>query len=345
MHRDIEFLLLGVVLSLSGSVAFGAGGTETAPIPNVDKSVTTGLDYLAAHQGKDGSFADRGPRIAITSLGLLAFLSAGETPGLGKYGSVVRGAIDYLVQQAPADGFFGKLDGSRMYGQAMTTLALAEAWGVERSDSRRARIADVVKNAANLIVGAQRVNKTAPFAGGWRYEPNSLDSDISLSGWNLLALRACGGDGLEIPDDSAARSIAFILRCHRIGGGFSYQPASGDISIASTGAAVLCLYLLNGSAGPEQADGLKYLREHPVDDQTRFPYYAMYYLVHAAIQSQDNGVAASSNQALERLTKMQLPDGSWPQSKSGEEPGTLYATAMALLTLEAPYKLLPVYQQ
>jgi Prenyltransferase and squalene oxidase repeat len=346
--RYCKAITIALALSAAAGWSIAApipGNVTAATSPNVDKSVVRGLDYLATHQKKDGSFTDQGPRIAVTSLGLLSFLSAGETPGLGKYGSMVRSAIDFLIQQAPADGYVGKLDGSRMYGQAITTLALAEAWGVEQSDSRRARIRTVVTNCARVIIEAQKVNKPPQFAGGWRYEPQSADSDVSLSGWNILALEACLGDGLEIPRDSAVRAVAFVLKCHRSEGGFSYQPGGGDISTSSTGAAVLCLYLLNGGAGPERADGLKYLRDHPVDDQARFPYYAMYYLAHAAVQSQDVGAIASSNQALERLMKMQQPDGSWPQSKSGEEPGVQYATAMAILTLEAPYKLLPVYQQ
>jgi hypothetical protein len=309
-----------------------------------DKAVGRGLAWLASQQKKDGSFTDQGPRIAITSLGLLSFLSAGETPGAGKYGSVVRSSIDYLVQQAPPDGYFGKLDGSRMYGHAIATLALAEAWGVEQTDSRRARIRDVLKNAGKVIVEAQRVNKPAEFDGGWRYEPQAADSDLSLSGWNLLALQACQQDGLEIPGDSVSQAMAFIVKCHRKEGGFGYQPG-GEITAGSTGVAVLCLYLWNTGGSEVRADGLKYLKEHPVDDQTRFPYYAMYYIVHAAVQSEDDTIRSSSNQALERLIKMQLPDGSWPQSKSGEEPGVFYATPMAILTLEAPYRLLPVYQQ
>ena len=71
----------------------------------------------------------------------------------------------------------------------------------------------------------------------------------------------------------------------------------------------------------------------------------MYYSVHAALQAEEPAGAAMIDRTLERLIRMQQPDGSWPQSKSGEEPGVIYATAMAVLTLEAPYRLLPVYQR
>ena len=42
---------------------------------------------------------------------------------------------------------------------------------------------------------------------------------------------------------------------------------------------------------------------------------------------------------------MQLPSGAWPQSASPEEPGEVYATAMAVLTLSVPNQVLPLYQK
>jgi prenyltransferase beta subunit len=336
----------GVLIVLGTVILFDtARGQETGAAPNVDTAVSRGLEYLAAEQKPDGSFTDQGPRVAITGLALLGYLASGDTPEIGKYGSTVGTAIDYLLKQAPADGYFGKVDGSRMYGQAIVTLALAEAWGVVENDARREKIRLVVTKSAEVILNGQKVKKPAPFNGGWRYEPQSVDSDLSLSGWNVLALRACLDDGLDIPADSATSAVAFVIRCHRKEGGFVYQPGSGDPSIASTGAAVLSLFVLNAGPSTERTDGLKFLREHRIDDQTRFPYYAMYYSVHAALQAGEAGGEVNIDQTLERLIKMQQQDGSWPQSKSGEEPGVSYATTMAVLTLEAPYHLLPVYQR
>jgi len=40
-----------------------------------------------------------------------------------------------------------------------------------------------------------------------------------------------------------------------------------------------------------------------------------------------------------------LPSGAWPQSTSPEEPGEVYATAMAVLALAAPDQVLPLYQK
>jgi hypothetical protein len=52
-----------------------------------------------------------------------------------------------------------------------------------------------------------------------------------------------------------------------------------------------------------------------------------------------------SRAAQQRLLRTQLPSGAWPQSTSPEEPGEIYATAMAVMTLSVPQRVLPLYQQ
>src|SRR5207237_2742973 len=140
----------------------------------------------------DGSFDGGAPKVAMTGLALMSYLAAGHAPDDGHFGPTVRHAVDYLVRAAPEDGYFGKLDGSRMYGHGIVTLALAEAYGVEPDPANRARIHAIVGRAVAIILKAQDVPKDAAHAGGWRYDPGSIDSDLWLSGWTILALRAGG---------------------------------------------------------------------------------------------------------------------------------------------------------
>src|SRR5258708_33902251 len=77
--------------------------------PAHEAVVNRGLDFLAAHQNRDGSFgATQKP--ALTGLALLSFLSAGHTPDVGKHGAVVRSAIGVLLNAAQPDGSFGRDD-------------------------------------------------------------------------------------------------------------------------------------------------------------------------------------------------------------------------------------------
>jgi hypothetical protein len=59
------------------------------------------LAFLAKSQNPDGSFdraGDINRRAEITGLSLLAFVSAGDAPDLGKFGSAVRAATNNLMQ-------------------------------------------------------------------------------------------------------------------------------------------------------------------------------------------------------------------------------------------------------
>jgi hypothetical protein len=93
------------------------------------------------------------------------------------------------------------------------------------------------------------------------------------------------------------------------------------------------------------AAGAKFLRDHPIADDTRFPYYAMYYATQAAHQADGETWSFVWRSVQERLLRTQLPSGAWPQSASPEEPGEVYATVMAVLTLSVPNDVLPLYQR
>jgi hypothetical protein len=320
--------------------------------PKLDSSVVRGLDFLEKKQNADGSFESSGPRIATTGLGLMAFLAAGHEPDVGRYGANVRKAVDLLVAKSPDDGYYGKVDGSRMYGHGIVTLALAEAYGLEPDLQRRTKMYAVLKKAVKVILDAQAVKKGDPHQGGWRYEPTSADSDLSLTAWNALALRAAGSAGIDVPKESTDEAIAFVLRCWRADQKrFAYQPG-GEGLPAMTAVAILSLRLLDAGNRPELAPAGKSLAERPVDD--RYHYYSLYYATQAAHQL-DESRALGTPQAsawntiakpiVDRLLSTQQDDGGWPTSPSTEEPGRIYTTSMALLTLTVPYQLLPVYQK
>jgi hypothetical protein len=314
----------------------------TAP-PGVDAAVQRGLAHLAKKQNPDGSFEAGENKVAVSGLTVLAFLACGHTPDAGRYGLVVRGGVDFLLAQAQPDGYFGKSHGKGMYDQGIVALALAEAVGVEPDPARRQRIhAELAK-----AVEAQAVQKPDPHAGGWRYDRKSGDSDLSLSGWNALALRAARDVGVDVPKDAVQKAVGFVLKCYNANDkGFSYQ-AGGGAQVGPTAIGILSLYLLEGGERAELAEATKYLAAHPVNDGTPFLYYSMYYATQAANQAGGAAWGAVSKATFDRLVAAQVKDGpeagSWP--KSAQEPAGQYSTAMAVLTLAVPQRLLPAYQR
>ena len=99
------------------------------------------------------------------------------------------------------------------------------------------------------------------------------------------------------------------------------------------------------AADRPEVDAVKFLIEHPVKDDTPMPYYSMYYATQAAFQAGDPAWPPVWKVTLDRLLGSQMKDGGWPQSRNGEEPGRVYATSMAVLTMSVPQRLLPIYQR
>lgn len=330
--------------------------------PKLDEAVGRAVAYLARQQRPDGTFDHQlkpdgqdapagGHRRAVTGLCLLAFLSAGHTPDLGHYGPAVRRAVDALAVAVPDDGYVGGRDEKPMYTQAIVTLALAQAYGVEPTAEKRAKQHAALKRLVAVILKAQAVRKDAPHAGGWRYARDAPDSDLSLSGWNALALRAAGDAGVPVPPEALRRAADYVAACRAtdgVGPAFAYQPG-GAVQTGTTATGVLCLYLLEHDPRPEAVDAGRTLVRRPADAKALGGYtsYGTFYLVQAAGQAGDDVWAAVARPALDRLVKAQQPDGGWAKDwpTASEEPGRVYRTAMATLTLTVPYRVLPVYQR
>ncbi|HSV16613.1 MAG TPA: prenyltransferase/squalene oxidase repeat-containing protein, partial [Tepidisphaeraceae bacterium] len=258
---------------------------ETTLPPKLDESVDRGLTFLSRQQNADGSIDGGGPRVAMTGLSILSMLASGHTPDVGRYGLTVRRAIDFELRQMPENGYIGKVDGSRMYGQGIVTLALAESLGVETTEAGRQRIRVAIGRAVKVILAAQDVPKDVNSAGGWRYEPTSVDSDLSMSAWNALALRAAADVGIDVPRERAQRAVAFVLKCYRADqNGFAYQPGQ-NATESMTAVGVLSLYLLNAGENDVLTRATPQLAVKLPNDQTRYAYYAMYYVTQAAFQA------------------------------------------------------------
>ena len=66
-------------------------------------------------------------------------------------------------------GYFGDNDGSRMYGQGIITLMLAETLGMGIDDKQDATIRRRLQKGVELILRAQAVTKSdKSHEGGWR---------------------------------------------------------------------------------------------------------------------------------------------------------------------------------
>jgi hypothetical protein len=343
-------------------------GEEPLP-PSVDWSVARALSYLARQQQPDGSFSgfdDSGPRAEPAAEALLAFLAAGQTPSAGRDALVVRGAIDFLVRQLPDDGEFGRADGSGARGQALITLALAQAYGMEGGSAGAAAAAaqqrctalrEALDKSLRAILAMQ--DTAPPHPGGWKAEGHS-EPDLATTVWMALALRGLRDAGWEVPREATQRATAFVRSCARprpprAQEGYA-SPGTPGPTAASTAAALATLLLLDEANPGEVKDALKVLADKRVEADASNPtaddYYRSLYAVSLAIWL--NGDPAAPNAApaaavawkatRDALVPKQAEDGSWyPLRPPPVGLGTVPATAQAVLALTVGYRLLPAY--
>ncbi|MGE5611738.1 MAG: prenyltransferase/squalene oxidase repeat-containing protein [Bacillota bacterium] len=321
---------------------------ETHP-PGLDGAIDRGLAFLQKQQKADGSFDAAGPAHAMTGLAILAFLASGHTPDVGKYGLVVRSAVDWLLKQNPEGGYYGR-DGGQMLSHCLVTIALAEVYGTETEERQRARVRMTLESALKVIFAEQDVKKDHDSVGGWHNESQASDSDLAVTGWCLMAMRACQNVGLIVPKQRFDRAMGFVLRCYRVEqSGFAYTP-SDEPSAAMSAVALLSMYWLNESDRDEASAALWFIVGRPMRQEMPFWYQGLYAVALAAFEAGDPVWPIIWKRTYEQLMPVQRKDdGSW-RSKPGEaggddRRGRFYSTAMACLALSIPLRLLPIFQR
>ena len=179
----------------------------------IDQAVQRGVKFLLKIQRNDGAIADKSHDVAMTALSVMAMASIGMTPSTsGQRGRAMDRAIELVLDHDHQDarGYFGDSDGSRMYGHGIITLMLTEMLGMGSTREQNGRIHKSLVNAIKLILAAQDVSKPDNLQGGWRYSPSSRDSDLSVSVWQLMALRSAKNDGVDVPGQAIDQAIEFL---------------------------------------------------------------------------------------------------------------------------------------
>ncbi len=318
----------------------------------VEEAIDHGLEYLAEQQKEDGSWA--APHLegntGIVSLGVMAFLASGYTPGTGPYGDVIDRGIDFILDNAQENGMLLGTATSHgpMYSHSISTLMLTEVSGMVIDRQRQQRIDEVLPKAIGLLLSAQQVRKREDHQGGWRYQTDSTDSDISCSGWAMMALRSARINGAPVPAESIEQAVRFVLNCRHPSGGFLYMPGSpGSPGLARTGTGLLCLKM-GGRRGDEAcaAAGDWILQNLPDTFGGLWFYYAIYHCSQGMFQLGGDYWVQWAEHMYDLVLPNQRDDGSWPTTTGGEQrAGANYATAMAVLSLSVPLRQLPIYQR
>ncbi len=356
------------------------GGTAESEV-----AVRRGLDWLARHQAADGHWGpdvlharpdgrckegDVCPgggsehRVALTGLAVLAFQAGGHYDfNNAEYSECVRHGLDWLAAHQRPDGCLVDPDhgtgACNMYEHGIAAFALADACEMAASLQREPfdRYRQATQKGVEFIHYAQRDD------GGWRYtEDRHGASDVSVSGWQVLALKtARRAEISEVSQDCIARMEAFFRRCEdRASGRTFYQPGYNLPSDAPTAIGMLVhQFILEEPDSPLVASGANYLANE-ADLAFKFgrkqpkkrnfaaapgDYYTFYNGTLAMFQAGGQPWKRWNDVVRDTLVDRQCGEdegcrrGSWdPLGRWSPEGGRVYSTALAVLTLEVYYR-------
>jgi hypothetical protein len=206
--------------------------------------------------------------------------------------------------------------------------------------------------AIDLTLKSQAVKKDGQYQGGWRYQPESPDSDLSISVWQVMALRSAKNAGIEIPAGAIDSAVAYLRSSYRSGrdargrldfaSGFCYTPG-GRPTYSSASAGMLAMQVCGQYDAEEVKGTAEWLMtmHAQLKLNEQYFYYGTYYYAQAMYQYGGKHAEHARREVARILAPQQQKDGSWPRS----EGGAVYSTTLAVLSLSVKYHYLPIYQR
>lgn len=340
--------------------------------PESEAALQRGLAWLAANQGPEGNWDSND--LGLVSVGALAFLSAGHTPGIGRYGQTVDRALGFVLRNAKPSGLLNIADPQRdMYNHGLSTFVLGQAYGMTND----ARISPVLDRALRLIANTQCHD------GGWDYRarPQAQGHDLSLAVMQAKALRSAVDSGLEVPPEVIELAIKSVREHYTakdakyrgkrggveeqsVPGQFTYSKGGGA-TVAMAACGVVCLQEF-GQYDDWRIDKSMEVVVKAIDDlkpsggrekgaraANPFDAYTLYYVAQALYQVGGDRWTKSYPKLRDQLVASQVVDaksakrsGYWPSGGHvGGSAGELYATSVACFVLAIPNRYLPILQE
>jgi hypothetical protein len=315
-------------------------GTLEMMTAETDDAIKKGLLWLAGQQNGDGSYGSGAYRgnIAVTSLAGLAFLESGSTPTRGPFAANIDKALKYVLENTSPSGFVSVANAAThgpMYSHGWGTLFLAECYGM----TNRADIREKLEKAVRLIVESQNRE------GGWRYQPQPNDADVSVTICQINALRAARNAGVFVPKETIESCIKYVKLAQNSDGGFKYMLTGGGSAFPRSAAGVVALQSAGNYDGPELDRAFAYLRQFTPAAGVGSPrfshyFYGHYYAAQAFWIRGGDDWGAWFPAIRDELLSKQQDQGNWSDSVGND-----YGTSMALIILQIPNNYLPIFQR
>ncbi len=315
--------------------------TSTSP---ADKAIEKALQWIRTEQRDDGSLSKK-YATCMTAFGIMAHLAAGITLDDIEHAAWMRRSVSFILTQQAPSGYFGRHDRSRMYGHGVVTLTLAEAIGMCNDETIEKKMSRALEKAVALTIQAAQIEKKVPHHGGWRYQPNSHDSDMSLSGWQLMSLHAVQQVGIPVPEKVIRNAVAYAKRHITENGGVGYNTPGDHPALRGLGLLALAI-------GGEDEDPLADMIAQRIVQQRlawrgdHF-FYRAYYESVGLSRARPDIWSEYGPHVRQLLVEHQRKNGTWasPPGSNEHVHGEIYITTMAVLALAVDRHLLPAYQR
>lgn len=319
-------------------------------VPAAETSIEKALHWLAEIQNADGLWGcekSGAPSTAITGLSILAFLASGSTIEEGPHAAHIRRAVERLMAIQTRSGQITRFDSTGMgifYDHSCATLALAEVYGTRRISEEFDDLRDALHQALRFVYTVQNDD------GGWGPAGRGSRSDLAITCNVWMALRAAHNAGLAIENASAKRVEQFVKKCALPEGGFTDHPQmNGDAGrmFYPTSAGLRILYGMGRGDWREVERGTAALLTMQLGQDyggqiSEWDYCGAFYAVQAMLHENGPGWKKWWPKMRDHLVKLQNEDGSWTIEYC--LCCRAYATALAVIVLQAPRRLLPIFQ-
>ena len=345
----------------------------------IDRSTERALQWLAGQQQRDGSFPTRmDGQPGVTSLCVMAFVAQGHLPGEGPYGAQLEKAMDYIIKCQKPSGLIAfvypagraisrnvthEIGSTTAYNHALSSLLLSEVFSMGGGDLEKNQ--QVIEQAIQVTLEMQKWSKRRrEDLGGWRYVNrfnDQYDSDLSVTGWQLMFLRSAKNAGFEVPKQPIDEAVQYVRRC--------FQPQFKTFLIMAgpedrrsrgmAGAGILAMAhagLHDSKEAREAGDWLiregfanynesrNYRGRGWTDDRY---HYGVFCASQAMYQLGDKYWQEFFPPTARVILANQNQPGNWngdSHSYDGKY-GNAYTTALMTLTLGASNQLLPIFQR
>jgi hypothetical protein len=308
---------------------------------------------------------------AVTGLCILAFAAHGHVPGDSRYRDTLDRALRYVLACQKQNGLISlagpdgpvitrqvghEIGGCATYNHAISSLTLSELYGM--SVPNQGRLQGAIHKSITATLEMQRWPKQPEDQGGWRYqeELDDVQSDLSVTGWQLMFLRSAQNAGFDVPKDRIDAAVAFVRRSFdQREGVFVYSTRRPSRTRSMVGAGILAMAHAGMHNSEEAQRSGEWLMHHgfgqynatiPNAASDRY-HYGLLICCQAMYQLGGQYWEAFYPPAVTAVLSNQQPDGSWPaDSQFHDSPyGTAYSTALAVIMLGAPNQLLPIFQR